>query len=91
LRGPKVCKTIEEQKKLVEEREKRAVEDCQSWKELNSDKDVANYDGDKNLSLQSLSGRLKPQAASRSVSFLLPNLPTTRMVKQLKSFMTIFT
>lgn len=86
LKGPKLCKTVEEQKQVAIEREKKTMENCQSWKRLSSDKDVANYDEGKNISLQSLEGTSKPRAASRSVSFLLPNLPTTKMVKLLKQF-----
>lgn len=85
LKGPKSRKTIEEQRKLVHEREKKAMENCRSWKGLRSDKNIANYDGEKNLSLQSLQmdDKSKPRAASRSVSFLLPNLPTAKLVKLL--------
>lgn len=86
FKGPKLRKTVEEQKQLVAERERKAMENCQSWKGLTGEKDVANYDEGKNLSWQSLSGRLKPRTASRSVSFLLPNLPTTKLVKFVSFF-----
>jgi hypothetical protein len=88
LKIPKGRKTIEEQKKLAHEREKKAVEGYGSWEALESDnKNIAIYDDDNNLSLQSLKtdDKLKPRAASRSVSFLLPNLPTAKMVRHLLS------
>ena len=90
FKGPKLCKTVEKQKQVAIERERKAMENCQSWKRLSSDKDVANYDEGKNISLQSLEGMTKPRAASRSVSFLLPNLPTTKMVKLLKELLENF-
>lgn len=81
LKGPRSRKTIEEQKMLAHERESEV--NNRLWEGLKSEKNIANYDEDKNLSLQSLQvdDKLKPRAASRSVSFLLPNLPTTKLVK----------
>jgi hypothetical protein len=81
----KARKTVAEQRRIAAERERRALEICQVGKELNSDKSrtTADYNSGRDFSLQSLKvdvDKLKPRAASRTVSFLLPQAPTINLV-----------
>jgi type II secretory pathway component PulM len=78
-------KTLTEQRKLAAERERKALEICQAGKgpKANKSQATADYSTGRDLSLQSLqveTNITKPRAASRSVSFLLPQAPTENLV-----------